>query len=99
MDNMLLKEFGICGGNRMSKHVTQRVGMPMPIAGALFVGLASALLVGFSFTVIQYWPLPASVVPALTFADGFTWGGVAGSITGFVLGFLADERHFEESDQ
>ncbi len=73
---------------------TPNSSIPMPIVGAVLVGLLSAILVGFSFVVIKYWPQPASVAPALSFAGGFWWGGIVGAITGFILGFLTDEKHF-----
>jgi hypothetical protein len=82
----------------MSREQTQQIGMPMPIAGALLVGSASALIVGFSFVVIEYWPLPPSVVPMVDFNGGLAWGAIVGGITGFVLGFLVDEKHFKEPD-
>ncbi len=68
----------------------------MPIAGMLLVGGAGAIVTGFSFVVINYWPLPPSVAPALDFTGGVWWGGVVGAVTGFVLGFVADEKHYEE---
>jgi sterol desaturase/sphingolipid hydroxylase (fatty acid hydroxylase superfamily) len=65
------------------------------LLGALLVGLLSALVVGFSFEVIKYWPLPASVAPTLGFQEGLWWGAIAGGLTGLVLGFLTDESRFQ----
>lgn len=95
--NAILFEKG--ANHEMSQHVsskaTSKAGIPMPIAGALLVGTLSALIVGFSFVVIKYWPLPASVAPYGGFPDGLIWGAVVGSITGFAIGFLVDEKHFD----
>lgn len=65
------------------------------LLAAMLVGVLSALVVGFSFEVIKYWPLPASVAPALEFQEGLYWGAVVGGLTGLILGFLTDEKHFQ----
>lgn len=65
-----------------------------PLLAALLVGFFSAIVVGFSFEVIKYWPLPASVAPALTFEQGLWWGAIVGGICGLILGFLTDDSHF-----
>jgi len=70
--------------------------IPLPIVGAVLMGVVSAIVVGFSFVVIKYWPLPASVAPALDFTAGAWWGAIVGSLTGFILGFLTDDIHFTE---
>lgn len=64
--------------------------------GAIFCGVLSALVVGFSFEVIKYWPQPASVAPALSFQDGVLWGAIVGGLSGLILGFLTDEKHFQK---
>ncbi len=68
--------------------------MPTPILVALVMSISSALVVGYSFVVIKYWPQPASVVPALSFGEGVLWGAVVGALCGLVLGFLTDDKHF-----
>jgi len=80
----------------MAKQESNPSGLPMPILGMIVVGSAGAIIVAFSFVVINYWPVPASVTPALDFNQGLAWGAVIGSISGFVLGFLVDDRHFTE---
>jgi hypothetical protein len=80
----------------MAKNESNPSGLSMPILGMIIIGSLSALVVGFSFVIISYWPLPASVAPALDFSQGLTWGAVVGCISGFVLGFLVDEKHFTE---
>jgi membrane associated rhomboid family serine protease len=80
----------------MAKQESNPSGLSMPILGMIVVGIAGALIVSCSFVIIQYWPLPASVAPALDFGQGLAWGAVVGAISGFVLGFLVDEKHFTE---
>jgi hypothetical protein len=69
-------------------------GISQPLAGAILMSVAGALVVGASFYVIQYWPLPVSVAPVMGFAGGACWGLIVGAISGIVLGFLTDENHF-----
>lgn len=71
-------------------------GISLPIVGAILMAVVSALVVGYSFIVIKYWPQPASVAPGLSFVEGAWWGAIAGGITGFILGFLTDDKHFSE---
>ncbi len=80
----------------MAKHESNPSGLSTPVLGMIVVGSLGALVVGLSFVIINYWPRPASVAPALDFSQGLAWGAVVGSITGFVLGFLVDEKHFTE---
>jgi hypothetical protein len=80
----------------MATQQAQATGMPMPLAGAILVGIAGALLTGTSFWFITIWPLPVSVEPMMDFQGGLVWGGVVGAICGLVLGFIVDEKHFEE---
>jgi hypothetical protein len=68
----------------------------MPLAGALLVGFVGALVTASSFWAITVWPLPVSVEPMVDFQGGLVWGGVIGAISGLVIGFLTDEKHFEE---
>jgi uncharacterized membrane protein len=65
---------------------------------AIFLGVISAFVVGFSFEVIKFWPLPASVAPALTLEQGIWWGAIVGALTGLILGFLTDEKHFQHHE-
>ena len=70
-------------------------GLSMPIAAAMLMALLGALVVGASFVVIKFCPLPVSVAPVMGFGGGACWGAVVGAISGLVLGFLTDEKHFE----
>ncbi len=68
--------------------------LSVPLIGAISMAAVSALVVGFSFVVIKYWPQPASVAPAFGFDAGVWWGIIVGGLFGFILGFLTDEKHF-----
>jgi hypothetical protein len=69
-------------------------GFGLPLAALVVMGLVTGLVSGASFEVIKYWPLPASVVPALDFWQGFVFGFVVGAVSGLVIGFCTDDRHF-----
>ena len=77
-----------------NKSTDSSGGLSLPIMGCLIMALVTGLVSGGSFWIIQYWPLPASVVPALTFSEGFLWGVVVGGVSGLVLGFITDDSHF-----
>ena len=72
-------------------------GLGLPSLAALMMAIVCALVVGASFVVIKYWPLPASVAPYMGFTSGCWWGAVVGGITGLVLGFLVDDKHFSQN--
>jgi len=69
----------------------------LPSAAMVAIGLVSALVSGASFWIINYWPLPVSVVPYFGFQGGALWGLVVGAVSGLVLGFCTDESHFADS--
>ena len=79
----------------MTEQTPSHNKVSTPVLAALVVGALSAIVVGFSFEVIKYWPLPASVTPALNFQEGLYWGAIVGGLTGLILGFLTDEKHFQ----
>lgn len=66
----------------------------LPVAACIAMALVTGLVSGGSFWVIQYWPLPVSVAPALTFPEGFLWGVVVGGVSGLILGFVTDDAHY-----
>ena len=72
--------------------------MSTPLLAALVIGFFSAIVVGLSFEVIKFWPMPASVVPALTFEQGLWWGAIVGGLTGLILGFATDDAHFKRNN-
>ena len=73
---------------------SQSGGLGFPVAAMIVMGLVTGLVSAGSFWVIQYWPLPVSVVPALTPEQGFVFGAVIGAGSGLVLGFCTDDSHF-----
>jgi len=75
---------------------TQKAGSSLPIAAMFVIGIISALVVAGSFEVIKVWPLPASVVPMFSWRGGLAWGLVVGGVSGLVLGFLTDDKHFDD---
>ncbi|MBA3995142.1 MAG: hypothetical protein C0469_16610 [Cyanobacteria bacterium DS2.3.42] len=81
----------------MTPKKVEKTGSSFPLVASFYMALTGAVVVGFSFEVIKYYPLPASVDP---YFDGFTgaaWGAIVGAITGLVLGYLTDDNHFQES--
>jgi hypothetical protein len=72
-------------------------GIGLPSAAMVFVALISALVSGASFEIINYWPLPVSVVPYFGFREGALWGLVVGAVSGLILGFCTDDSHFADN--
>ncbi len=76
----------------------QEHGLSFPTTAMIVISIVSALIVGLSFEVIKVWPQPQSVEPYFGFFDGgWMWGACIGGVSGFVLGFLTDDRHFMDS--
>lgn len=67
-----------------------------PIQAMVIMALLGAVLTGASFEIIKVWPQPASVEPYFGFWGGAMWGLAVGAVTGLVIGFLTDERHFDD---
>ncbi len=64
----------------MTPKKVEKTGSNFPLVASFFMALTGAVVVGFSFEVIKYYPLPASVDP---YFDGFTgaaWGAIVGAI-------------------
>jgi hypothetical protein len=82
-----------------NKKDANQEGLPFPVQVGVALGIGGGLVTGASFWIIQYWPLPVSVIPVYTFREGFVWGAVVGFFFGVILGFLCDEKHFEPQSQ
>lgn len=80
-----------------SKKVAAEQGFGLPVMAMLFIGIISGIVSAFSFWVIPYWPLPASVAPMLDWQGGLAWGLVIGGVSGLVLGFCTDDNNFADS--
>jgi len=79
----------------MAKKADTPQPMSLPLQAMLLMGILGALLAGGSFWIIQYWPLPVSIVPYYTFQEGLIWGACLGAFHGLILGFITDESHFQ----
>ena len=74
--------------------------LPLPILSMLVFAVAGAILVGASFQVIIYWPQPVGVAPYFEdalFPTGAVWGFIVGGFVGWIIGFLIDDKHFEDT--
>lgn len=69
----------------------------LPVAAMFFIALISGAVVAGSFEIINYWPLPVSIAPYYGWGTGLGWGLCAGALFGYILGWLTDDNHFEES--
>jgi hypothetical protein len=81
----------------MAKNEDVQQDLPFPLYVGVMVGVVGGLLVGASCVLINYWPQPASVAPYFGFREGFVWGAVVGFAFGMILGFLTDDKHFQQS--
>ncbi len=77
------------------KKVEKKSGANLPLSASAIMAAAGALIVGFSFEVIKYYPLPASVAPYFDGWTGAAWGAVVGAISGLVLGYLTNDDYFQ----
>ncbi len=83
----------------MDKHTQKPEGevFSLPVLATVVIGILTGIVSGASFVIIKYWPLPASVAPYFGFKEGFVWGAVIGGVSGLVLGFLTDDKHFNSN--
>lgn len=81
----------------MAQMEKNESGLGMPVTMMLILGLTGAVVVALCFVLVKYWPLPVSVAPYFGWKDAFAWGGIAGGLTGLLLGHLLDDRHFERT--
>ena len=82
----------------MPKPQPKPQGMGLPTAAMLIYAILGAVLVGFSFVIIKSWPQPPSIAPYMGFEGGFWWGLVVGAISGWIIGFLVDDKHFSKHE-
>jgi hypothetical protein len=75
---------------------SKNTGTSLPVAAMFVIGIISALVVAGSFEVIKVWPLPASIVPMFDWKGGLAWGLIVGAVSGLVIGFITDEKHFDD---
>lgn len=71
-------------------------GMSLTMLGMVLMALAGAVVVGLGCKVINFWPLPASVIPYFGGKIGACWGLVVGAATGLFVGFIADESNYPD---
>jgi hypothetical protein len=79
----------------MTPKKVEKTGSSFPLQAAFYMAILGAVVVGFSFEVIKYYPLPASVDPYFDGWTGSIWGAIVGAISGLVLGYLTDDNHFQ----
>ena len=80
----------------MVKKEKNPEGMSLPIIGMLLIGVLAAVVTAAQCEVIKYWPLPISVAPYFGGDVGFWWGLIAGAGVGLFVGFIADEKHYDD---
>ncbi|MBX9687999.1 MAG: hypothetical protein K2X27_14935 [Candidatus Obscuribacterales bacterium] len=78
----------------MAKKESNPEGMSLPMIGMLLMGGLGAVVVAAQCEVIKVWPLPVSVAPYFGGEVGFWWGLVVGAGVGALVGFIADEKHY-----
>ncbi|HIA54596.1 MAG TPA: hypothetical protein EYN91_21340 [Candidatus Melainabacteria bacterium] len=78
------------------KKVEKNDGPSLPLNAMFIMAALGFVIVGASFEVIKYYPLPASVDPYFDWVTGGCWGLVVGAVAGLVLGYLTDDKYFEQ---
>jgi hypothetical protein len=81
----------------MTPKKVEKTGPNLPLQASFFMAMLGAVVVGFSFEVIKYYPLPASVDPYFDGWTGAVWGLVVGAIAGLALGYLTDDKYFQSN--
>ncbi len=81
----------------MANNTNQGHPFSLPIAAMMVIGVLSSIIVAASFELVKHWPLPISIAPYFGWKPAAAWGLVVGAISGLVLGFLTDDKHFSDS--
>ena len=81
----------------MSKKDTTPQEMSLPVIGMLILGSLGAITVAAQTAVITVWPLPVSIAPYFGPEVGVWWGLIVGSLVGLFVGFISDERHYDDT--
>lgn len=71
--------------------------MSLPIIGMLIMAPLGAVVVGAQMEVVNFWPLPVSIAPYFGAEVGVWWGLVVGALVGLFVGYIADERHYDDT--
>lgn len=74
-------------------------GMSLPMLGMIIMAVTGAIVVGLGCKIINYWPLPASVIPYFGGKIGACWGLVVGAATGLFVGFIANEANYPDQNK
>ena len=70
--------------------------MSLPVIGMLLLGILGALIVAGQCEIINHWPQPVSIAPYFGGEVGFWWGLIIGSAVGLLIGFITDEKHYDD---
>lgn len=76
---------------------SKKGGLSLPTTGMLLLGIAGAVIVGVQTEVINFWPLPPSVAPYFGWQEGIWWGLFGGGVTGWFVGYIADESRYPDA--
>lgn len=79
----------------MAEKDTSNKEMSLPILNMLLMGVLGAVMVAAQCEVIKVWPLPVSITPYFGGEVGFWWGLIVGGGVGLFVGFITDEKHYE----
>lgn len=82
----------------MTKKNSNSEGISLPHLGMVLMALSGAIVVGVGCKIINYWPLPASVLPYFGGKVGACWGLIVGAVVGLFVGYIADEANYPDQN-